>query len=212
MSGELSAGDQLPGERELAAQMRVSRAAVREAVKTLRERGLVEIKVGRGTFVADIEESSVESLHNTLSLLTHDSDSQDDLLQIRAIFEPAIAALAAPHLSDADIAELEIVVHEMDLAMDDPERFVSADLEFHNIIARATGNRLIPILLSSFMTLLRDQRKRTFNTSNGPQNGQIHHKKILAALRGRDSAAARDAMAAHIQQVRRDSIPKQNND
>ena len=205
LNGELQPGDKLPGERELATRMNVSRTAVREAVKTLRERGLVEILSGRGTFVADYQENSAENLHNTLALLTRDASDSSDLVQIRAILEPAITAIACENLSADDLIRLEEIVAEMDAALDDPEQFVAADLEFHNFLARATRNELIPTLLNPIIILLRDQRKEIFKTNKGPQNGQYHHKKILAALKKRDAEAARAAMAAHIEQVKKDS-------
>lgn len=209
LNGELRPGDKLPGERELAARMNVSRTAVREAVKTLRERGMVKILSGRGTFVADYQENSVESLHNTLAILTRDPSGSSDLVEIRAILEPAITAIACENLSDDDLIQLEAIVAEMDAAISDPERFVSADLEFHNFLAQATRNELIPTLLNPIIILLRDQRKEIFKTNKGPQNGQYHHKKILAALKRRDAQAAREAMAAHIEQVKKDNKRRQ---
>lgn len=205
LEGELSPGDKLPSERELANRMNVSRSAVREAVKTLRERGLVEILSGRGTFVANYHKSSAESLHTTLALLTNDQNSSEDLIQIRAILEPAITAIACKNLTEDELAQLEAIVAEMDDSMDDPSRFVTADLEFHNLLANGTRNELISILLKPILTLLRDQRERIFKVSDGPSRGQFHHKKILAALKNRDAEAAANAMAAHIQQVKEDS-------
>jgi GntR family transcriptional repressor for pyruvate dehydrogenase complex len=82
---------------------------------------------------------------------------------------------------------------------------VEADLDFHLALAEAVGNPLILSLLDSIVGLLREQRSRIFNVEGGPQRGQYHHKRILAAIEQRDSDAAREAMRAHLQQVLQDS-------
>ncbi|MBI3741477.1 MAG: FadR family transcriptional regulator [Chloroflexi bacterium] len=83
--------------------------------------------------------------------------------------------------------------------------FIEADLNFHRALAAATQNPFIPILIDSIVDLLRDQRTRIAQVKGGLARGQFHHKKILRAIEQRDANAARDAMRAHLRQVRRDA-------
>lgn len=89
--------------------------------------------------------------------------------------------------------------------MDSPEHFIEADLDFHLALAEGTGNTLIPFLIDPIVGLMREQRTRIFNVPGGPARGQLHHKRILLAVRNRDPEAARQAMREHLKQVREDS-------
>jgi GntR family transcriptional repressor for pyruvate dehydrogenase complex len=93
----------------------------------------------------------------------------------------------------------------MDRSLHDPDAYVEADLDFHLALAEAAGNPLILSLLDSIVGLLREQRSRIFLVDGGPERGQFHHKRILAAILKGDPEAAREAMRAHLQQVLADS-------
>ena len=93
----------------------------------------------------------------------------------------------------------------MDRNLREPDAYVEADLDFHLALAEAAGNPLILSLLDSIVGLLREQRSRIFNVQGGPERGQFHHKRILAAVEQRDSEAAREAMRAHLLQVLADT-------
>lgn len=204
--GELKVGDQLPSERELAEQFAVSRTAVREAVKALREKGLVEILAGRGTFITD---GTSDKIRNSLGLLMKIGNTKGsaNLVEVREILEPEIAALAATRITDEYIVAMQDAVNIMEVATasNNSEAFVEADLDFHLALAEATQNPIIPALMDSVIDLLREQRKRTGNVSGGLARGQYHHKIILEAVIKRDPDAARQAMQNHLQQVREDS-------
>jgi GntR family transcriptional repressor for pyruvate dehydrogenase complex len=202
VAGNLKVGDQLPAERELAEQFAVSRTAVREAVKALREKGLVEIRLGRGTFVTN---SASGAVRHSIGLLLKDKNGIANLVEVREIMEPDIAALAATRVTEENIAAMTEAVEIMDTALDNAEIFVEADLDFHLALAEATQNPVIPSLMDSIIDLLREQRKRTGNVVGGLARGQYHHKKILAAVIQRDPLAARQAMLDHLLQVREDS-------
>ena len=202
VAGDLKVGDQLPAERELAEQFAVSRTAVREAIKALREKGLVEIRLGRGTFVTN---SAAGAVRHSLGLLLKNEKGFSNLEEVREILEPEIAALAATRISEENILAMTEAVLIMDTALDNAEIFVEADLDFHLALAEATQNPIIPSLMDSIIDLLREQRKRTGNVEGGLARGQYHHKKILEAVIQRDSLAARQAMQAHLLQVRKDS-------
>jgi GntR family transcriptional regulator, transcriptional repressor for pyruvate dehydrogenase complex len=202
--GAMKPGDQLPPERELAQQFGVSRTAVREAVKALHEKGLVEAYPGRGTFVTDGTSYSMrQSLDRMLKI--GQPEGSAFLAEVREILEPEIAALAATRVDDEDLASMREQIGVMDSARKDPVAFIEADLDFHLALAEAAANPLILSLIDSIVGLLREQRMGIFQVEGGPERGQYHHKRILEAIEHRDPLGARDAMKAHLRQVREDS-------
>lgn len=204
LSGALKVGDRLPPERELAEQFGVSRTAVREAVKALRQKGLVEIQPGRGTFITNGTSKVVRHSFGLLMQMAG-TDGSPDLVEVREMIEPEIAALAAERATEDHIAAMREAIEKMDAALQAPDKYIEADLDFHLVLAEATQNTLIPTLIDSIVDLLREQRARIFQAENGPQHGQVHHKRILDAIIRHDPAAARDAMRIHLQQVSEDT-------
>lgn len=204
LRGDLHAGDRLPTERELAEQFRASRTAVREAMKTLAQKGLVDMRPGRGTIVID---GTASALRDSLSrsMLVNHPRSNIELVEVREILEPEIAAMAAIRASDEDIANLRAAVEAMDEHVNEADAFIAADNRFHQILANATDNKLILALIHPIVELLSEQRKQIFNVHGGPQRGQEHHKTLLDAVSRHDPDAARDAMRAHLRQVGADA-------
>jgi GntR family transcriptional repressor for pyruvate dehydrogenase complex len=206
LKGTLKAGDQLPAERDLAQRFGVSRTAVREAVKALREKGLVEAYSGRGTFITD---GTSQAVRQSLDLVAKigQPEGSTALAEVRAILEPEIAALAAARAQESDIATMREAVAIMDQAGHDPDAYIEADLDFHLALAEGAANPLILSLIDSIVGLLREQRLKIFKVPGGPERGQIHHKRILDAVERHDASEARAAMKMHLQQVRDDSQP-----
>ena len=204
LNGTLKPGDQLPAERELAQRLGVSRTAVREAVKALREKGLVEAYSGRGTFVTD---GTTQAARQSFDLMVKlgQQEGSPHLSELRLILEPGIAALAAERVKREDLQALREAVAVMERAQKDPEAYIEADLDFHLALAEAAANPLILSLIDSIVGLLREQRIKIFNVEGGPQRGQFHHKRILEAMERGDAEQARSAMRAHLEQVRQDS-------
>jgi GntR family transcriptional repressor for pyruvate dehydrogenase complex len=203
VKGELKPGVQLPAERELAQQFGVSRSAVREAVKTLAEKGLVEAYSGRGTFVTN---GTSQAIRQSLDLMVKigQPDGAENLTVVREMFEPEIAALAATRVEEQHLVLMREAIAVMDRAHLNADAYIEADLDFHLALAEAAGNPIILSLLDSIVGLLREQRTRSFHSGGGPERGQFHHRRILEAIEGRDPAAAREAMRAHLRQVRND--------
>jgi len=204
VKGTLKPGDQLPAERELAQRFGVSRTAVREAVKALREKGLVEAYSGKGTFITD---GTTQAVRQSLDLMVKIGQPEGSyhLAEVRAILEPEIAALAAVRIQDPELATMREAVAVMDRAGQDPEAYIEADLDFHLALAEGAANPLILSLLDSIVGLLREQRLRIFRVPGGPERGQVHHKRILEAVERHDAEKAREAMRAHLSQVSDDS-------
>ncbi|HEV2581703.1 MAG TPA: FadR/GntR family transcriptional regulator [Ktedonobacteraceae bacterium] len=203
LSGELHSGDRLPTERELAEQFGASRTAVREAMKSLAQRGLVDMKPGRGTRVID---GTSKAMQHSLGLMLKVGQAglSDNLVEVRGFLEPEIAALAAQRASEEHIAAMQEAVDIMDASLGNVDAFIDADNSFHQALAKGTQNVLILALVDSIVNLLSEQRKQIFSVPGGPERGQMHHKQILDAVRLGDAQAAREAMRAHLEQVRTD--------
>lgn len=195
-SGRYPVGARLPAERELAATYNVSRPTVREAMIALEVQGLVEVRVGSGAYVRRLPGKEDIPGFNI---------SAFELTEARLIFEGEAAALAASQITDEEIAEIARLVEaiaEENLQPDGAER---ADRDFHLAIARATRNTAIYNAIEHLWDLrstspeaaLLHEKARTANIKPVVDE----HTAVLAALRGRDPAAARAAMRAHLSQV-----------
>ena len=191
-SGVFPPGSRLPGERELAKRFGVSRVSIREAEIALQAQGRVEIKVGSGVYVLDRSNLPVYGLPKV---------GPFELTEARALFEGEAAALAAPMISDEDLARLEHLIEIMiGKAQSDltPEE---ADFEFHLTIARATNNHAILFVVDSLWKMRKEaaQLQNVYKTVCSKDNSHRddEHKIILDALRRRDSSAARTAMRDH---------------
>ena len=204
LNGTLKPGDQLPAEREMAQRFGVSRTAVREAVKALHEKGLVEAYSGRGTFITNGTSQAIRQSLNWMMKIGQ-QDGLAYLAEMRAVLEPEIAALAAARIEESHLAAMREAFNVMDRSREDPSAYIEADLDFHLALAEAVANPLILSLIDSIVALLREQRIRIFYVEGGPERGQFHHKRILDAVETRDVEKARAAMKAHLLQVREDS-------
>ena len=205
LNGELRSGDRLPTERDLAEQFHVSRTAVREAMKILAQKGLVDMRPGRGTIVIDgAHEAMQDSIGLVMKLRLGEVGGSDNLVEVRTILETEIAALAAARATEKEIASMREAIQTMDENLNNADAYIAADNRFHEALAQATQNALIMILINSIVNLLSEQRKQVFQVEGGPQRGQIHHKRILDNVIRREPEAARAAMRSHLQQVRED--------
>ncbi|WP_376796587.1 FadR/GntR family transcriptional regulator [Thermogemmatispora sp.] len=203
LRGELRSGDRLPSERELSEQFGASRTAVREAMKTLAQRGLVDMRPGRGTIVIN---ATSRAMQQTLELMVRvgREDGYANLVELRELLEPGIAALAATRATEEHLQRLRAVVEQMDASLHDVDAYIAADNDFHRTLATASGNRLILTFVDSIVDLLSEQRKHISRIGGAMERAQYHHKRILEALSRRDAEAARAAMQEHLRQVRQD--------
>jgi GntR family transcriptional repressor for pyruvate dehydrogenase complex len=205
LNGELRSGDRLPTERVLAEQFQASRTAVREAMKILAQKGLVEMRPGRGTIVINgAPEAMQNSIGLVMKLQVGEVGGSDNLVEVREILETEIAALAAARATEDEIAAMREAIRVMDVSLSDADAYIAADNQFHRALAKATQNSLILILIDSIVNPLSEQRKHIFAVEGGPERGQFHHRRILESIIRRNPENARAAMHAHLQQVRED--------
>ena len=196
---KLRPGDKLPSERELAEMLKVSRSSIRDAIRGLELRGMVEPRQGAGTIV---RERPSESLVNPFTnALERRRELVSELLDFRKMLEPPLAARAATHASADEISEMEEILQRQDDKQGRGEAAVGEDAEFHYSVALASGNSVVLKVLDILMDLLRDTRERSLQVDGRPQKSLSGHRRILAAIKRHDAEAAKSAMRRHIEDV-----------
>ncbi|HEY7787746.1 MAG TPA: FCD domain-containing protein [Casimicrobiaceae bacterium] len=198
--GEFAAGARLPAERELAVSLGVSRTSVREAIISLEMNGLVEVRVGTGIFVTTPPEGA--------SRLRGDAGPGPfELLAARKLVEGEIAALAAKNASPADAQALRSSVERIEAKIDDFAAREGEDRDFHVLLAKATGNGSLELVVEGLWTQraeLWGRLQQHFHTTDLAQRTIRDHAAIAAAVAARDPDAARAAMHRHLARVMRE--------
>lgn len=200
VQGKLPVGARLPPERELAQLFGVSRTVIREAVRILVTKGLLESKHGIGTMV---RQGTRDQLVEPLGWLLQRNDATlDDLHEVRTILEVEIAAEAARRATPEDIAQLEQVIEHAALVRADPAAFAATDAEFHQLLANILHNTLLSVLLDSIRALMAEIRLKVSRNSEFDTIVLADHAAILAAIRARNPMDARAAMQDHLVHAR----------
>jgi GntR family transcriptional repressor for pyruvate dehydrogenase complex len=197
--GALQPGDKLPPERELAERFAVSRSGVREGIRSLELMGLVEPRPGEGTIV---RMPTFDSLLNPLaSLLAQKRELVSEMLDVRRMIEPSLAARAARHATGEEIAQLEEILRRQKAKVAAGELAIEEDSEFHYAIARASKNSVILKVLDMLMDVLRDSRERSLQVEGRLEKSFAGHRQIAAAIKRRDAGAAELAMRGHLAEI-----------
>jgi GntR family transcriptional regulator, transcriptional repressor for pyruvate dehydrogenase complex len=196
---ELKPGDKLPSERELAQSCKVSRSSIRDAMRRLELMGLVEPRQGAGTTVRD---SSPDAMANPLfSLLMSKRKHISELLEVRTIIEPPIAARAARHITPEQLARMEEILRRQSEKVSRGEPAIEEDSEFHYTIAMAANNSVLLHVIDVLMDLLRESRERNMQVEGRLQKSFEGHQRIFTALTRGDAQAAEAAMRRHLEAV-----------
>lgn len=196
---KLKPGDKLPAERELAELLRVSRSSVRDAIRGLELKGLVEPRQGAGTIVR--ETSSELAADPFTNALKRRRELVSELLDFRKMLEPPLAARAATHATADQISEMEEILQRQGNKQAQGDAAVAEDAEFHYSIALASDNSVVLKVIDTLMDLLRDTRERSLQLEGRPQKSLAGHRRILAAIKRHDAEAAKSAMRRHIEDV-----------
>jgi GntR family transcriptional repressor for pyruvate dehydrogenase complex len=200
LSRKLSVGDRLPSERELGEQFGVSRTVVREAVRALVAKGVIEVRSGSGLRVAAVDATAVsESMSLYLRGQTLDFEK---VHEVRALLEVHIAGVAAERATEDDVARLREVHERMQQETGDVDAAARDDLEFHRVIARATHNDLYLLLMDSIGAALIDIRRENLGSGSAPMTLD-QHEAVLERIAAHDPPGAREAMAGHLEGVAR---------
>jgi GntR family transcriptional regulator, transcriptional repressor for pyruvate dehydrogenase complex len=196
---ELKPGDKLPSERELAQSCKVSRSSIRDAMRRLELMGMVEPRQGAGTIVRQV---SPDALVNPLTaVLLRQRKHVAELLEVRSMIEPAIAALAAQHINPEQLARMEEILRRQGEKVNRNEPAIEEDSEFHYTIATAAQNSVLLHVLDVLMDMLRESRERNMQVEGRPQKSFEGHKRIFTALCRGDAQSAEAAMRRHLDEV-----------
>lgn len=204
--GDLTPGERLPVEKDLATALGVSRSSLREGVRALAVLGVLETRQGDGTYVTSLDASLLLAPLGFLVDL-QSPDESENLASVRRILETEAASRAALRRSESDLREAEDVLAAINAFVDDPlasgrEEIMNADIAFHRIIARASGNQALEALIEAFANRTIRTRMWRAITEHGvvPRTHREHHE-ILKAVRSGDPDRARLAMATHLVEV-----------
>ncbi|AEE95686.1 FadR/GntR family transcriptional regulator [Mahella australiensis] len=195
LNGEWKQGDKIPSENELAEAFNVSRITVRHAIQKLTALGLIETRVGEGSFVREVKPGVYMNAIIPLAYLGENSTLE--VLEFRYVVESESVGLAAERATQEDIAELKEILKNMEDVKEDAQLFAEADLRFHFKIAQITRNSLIietyNILNDILETAMNDIVKRL-----GFEIGIYYHTKLLEAIEHHDSEHAKKIMKEHV--------------
>ena len=197
--GRLKQGDQLPTERELSETFRVSRATIREAIRTLESAKLVQSRQGDGTYVlASSEETLVQTL---AAVLFNEKDTIYDIFYVRKIIEPHVAELAAENATPGEIKELATLIMEHEESIAEGKSVTKYDSAFHGLLARMSKNPIMERLLSALVDLFEQTRGEYLQNDERAKKSFIGHHEVFTAIKSRDCTAARRAMSRHLEKV-----------
>jgi len=209
LSGRLEPGDRLPGERELAERLEVSRPSLREAIGVLEAKGLLESRHGGGTFVCDVLGASITD--PLLRLIATRPQAAGDVLELRHALEETAARHAAERATPEDLAAIEDALHALQTACERvppmPEEEARADSAFLMAIARASHNVALMHLMRSLQRVLEpDIAWRLERIHRHPEDYDVikaQHARIYREIAAGDGTRARAAMAEHLSFVQR---------
>ncbi len=203
---KLKPGEKLPNELELCDHFSVSRPTIREAIKTLMSQGIVIIRRGKGTFVADVPGMAEDPLG--LDFISS-SNLRLELIEARLIIEPGVARLAAINVQPQDLERIAASIRDMEDIVVQHHVNINAELDFHRSIAEATRNpvimRIVPVIMDSIAKTYQDAPR----TSEDHRDALEEHKKIYEAIAARDSERAYAAMHQHLEASYRRTLAKQ---
>jgi GntR family transcriptional regulator, transcriptional repressor for pyruvate dehydrogenase complex len=199
--GELKPGDMLPPERELVRMFGVSRSTIRDAIRRLETVGLLEPRQGVGTVVREISADVVVT--PVANMLLQKRKNISELLDVRMIIEPALARRAALHASPEQIAELGNLLDRQAAKISEGELATEEDSSFHYTIALAADNSVMLKLVHVLMDSLRELRERSLEAGGRQHKSLAAHRRVLAAVKQGDAAAAEAAMRRHVLEVQK---------
>ncbi|MCI5870015.1 MAG: FadR family transcriptional regulator [Dorea sp.] len=197
-SGDWVVGEKIPSENKLVEELGVSRSSIRTAVQYLIGLGVLKSYQGKGTYLVN---SQVENWDETENKITSE-DCKDirQVLEFRKILEPGACRLAVGNCTDETIAALETYLEQMKIFQGDREKFVRADLKFHEVICRTSGNSLLEKSLHKVFVETRKNHEQ-MNELFGYDSGIFHHAAILEAFRNADGQSAYDSMEQHLKEA-----------
>ena len=196
--GALRPGMRLPPERDLAKQLGVSRPTLRAGIRSLAAVGVLKSKQGAGTFVVEADASPALDSNPLRLLASLHGFSSAEMFEARLLLEMAIAGLAAERATGDHLAAMAEELAEMFATLDEPEEFLVHDMRFHQMIAAASGNRILTALMNMVASILFDVRSKTVHRAHDLKESAEMHRQIFRAIREGSADLARAAMRDHL--------------
>jgi GntR family transcriptional regulator, transcriptional repressor for pyruvate dehydrogenase complex len=192
----------LPSERELCEQFGVSRTVVREAVRMLVSKGLLETRRGKGTLVRRMTSDHLSEPISMMMATQSDRFTVDHIHQVRCILEIATVRLAARQATDEDLAELRVLVGKMQTTDPRGEDFATLDTDFHALLAQNTHNPFLTVLVNASREVMQNIRRRVHDYEGLGQLVTADHARIVDCIAVHDEEGAAQAMSNHLDHAR----------
>lgn len=196
MRGDWTEGEQIPPERLLCQHLGVGRASLREALKALEIMGMIETRLGEGTFVCQRSDFFARPL--LWAITGSDVSDVRELVEARKLIEVELAGLAAERATADDVAKMEEMLAAMEAAAGDRERFSDGDIGFHMAIAEAGHNKILLNAILLIRNLLREWVNHALTKTGVSAKAYEQHKRIFLAIAKKRPDQARQAMEAHL--------------
>lgn len=201
VSGAAKPGETLPPEALLASEFAVSRTVIRESIKRVEEKGLIQVEQGRGTIVSPTNNWNVLDPDVLDAMIAHDDSLGilDEVVSVRALLESEMAAAAASVITDDQIEELRACLEQMRESVDDLAAFPAGDVRFHAVIMNASSSRLGASISRVLVGAALESHRYRGDFGNKYYRDTLdEHAAILKAISERDVAGAHEAMRHHI--------------
>jgi GntR family transcriptional repressor for pyruvate dehydrogenase complex len=201
ITGKLVPGDRLPSEIELSRSLSISRGSIREAMKVLAAFGIVEIRRGDGTYIAQSDHKVV--FDPLLFSLIVSKANVRELVELRELMEFALIKLVIENAGMEEMKDIERIILQMERLIENYEeigieQLVQSDLDFHKALGKAAKNRLVEKIYNFVMDLFTPSIRVTHENQHGGRNALAHHRNIYAALKKRDVDEAIEAVEGSI--------------
>jgi len=197
--GELAPGDKLPPERRLAEMFSVSRNTVREALKALAEKGVLESRQGAGTYVREMDSDSFAD--SFAGAIMRRRPELRDVFEVRKLVEPEIAAMAARNASPSQCNSLEAIVVEQEKALLSGQPGRAYDQELHELLAAASGNEVMRAMVVALHDEFTESRAEGLQSKERQEASLAAHHAIVDAVTGGHVMQAEKAMREHLEEV-----------
>jgi len=193
----LPTNSKLPSEQKLAEMLGVSRNILREALKTLKERGLISVKTGNGIYV---DKPGQKVLQDVLKRFVYFQNVPlNEVFEIRFSIEVSACGLAAARAGKKDLLELENLIREMKKSINNVSLWSDVELRFHLSIAKSTKNPLFLAFIQTLTNMLSELFEKGYYKKNAIEHGIMGHENILEAIKSKDIKRAKQAMVDHLE-------------
>jgi len=203
-SGELRPGDEMPSERVLMERFGVGRPAIREAMQSLANRGLVSISHGERAKVLKLTAQSIFRQVDLTAkiMLSQSADTLEHLKSARIFFERGMAREAAQRATANDIADLRAIIGRQREALGRSEEFIAADMEFHTRIAKISGNPIFAAVSEAMLAWLKAYHTEMLIWTGKENFTLVEHEEIVDRLAANDPDGSETAMLKHLERSR----------